>query len=102
MIEQGTEQGGWEYKRTSNDFTFRWLQQDNCVCSVCHGTGAKIEFRYITRDYESDRVRNKICKNLQAHEHSFWICPKCLKTLVAKQDKTMYIKDLVNEVRADD
>ena len=81
MTEQGTDIGGWEYKRTPNDFHFRWLEQNNCICSVCHGTGAKIEFRYVTRDYESARRKGKICKNLQAHEHSFWICPKCIESL---------------------
>lgn len=85
MIEQGNDRYGAEYKRTDNDFHFKWLEQDNCVCNICHGTGAKIEFRYITRDYASDRQKNKICKTLQAHEHSFWICPKCLDNLNTKK-----------------
>lgn len=85
MIEHGTDRYGAEYKRTSNDFGFRWLEQDNCICSICHGTGAKIEFRYITRNYESPRTK-KICKNLQAHEHSFWICPICLYRLDSKSN----------------
>lgn len=85
MIEQGIDIYGAEYKRTSNDFNFRWLEQDNCVCSICHGTGAKIEFRYITRNYESP-ITKKICKNLQAHGHSFWICPICLYRLDSKSN----------------
>jgi len=83
MIEQGTEKGGWEYKRTSNDFHLRKLEQDNCVCSICHGSGAKIEFEYVTRNYQSPRTK-KICKTLQAHGHSFWICPTCIKNMVSK------------------
>ena len=83
MTDQG-EIHGWEYKRAGNDFRFRWLEQDNCVCSICHGTGAKIEFEYVTRNYESARRKGKICKNLQAHEHSFWICPICLLKLDSK------------------
>ena len=87
MTEQGTDIGGWEYKRTSNDFNFRWLEQSNCVCSICHGNGAKIEFEYVTRNYESDRRKGKICKTLQAHGHSFWICPTCLYNLNTKAIK---------------
>lgn len=81
MSEHGIDEYGAKFKRTSNDFCFRWLEEDNCVCCICHGTGAKIEFRYVTRDYESARRKGKICKNLQAHEHSFWICPKCSDNL---------------------
>lgn len=84
MTEQGVDNYGAEYKRTSNDFNFKRLEQNNCVCSICHGTGAKLEFRYITRNYESKRVKNRICKDLQAHEHIFWICEKCIKNLVNK------------------
>lgn len=80
MIEQGTDSYGAEYKRTSHDFSFKFLTQDNCVCNICHGIGAKWGFRYVTRNYQSPRTK-KICKTLQAHEHSFWICPKCLQNL---------------------
>ena len=84
MTEHGTDNYGAEYKRTSNDFRFRRLEQDNCICSVCHGTGAKIEFEYVTRNYASARCKGKICKSLQAHEHSIWICPACIDNLVNK------------------
>ena len=93
MTEQGTEASGWEYKRTSNDFHFRKLEQNNCVCSVCHGSGAKIEFRYVTRNYAG--AKGRICKTLQAHEHSFWICSICAENL-AWQFRGL-VKDLVNE-----
>ena len=93
MTEQGTEAGGWEYKRTSNDFHFRKLEQNNCVCSVCHGSGAKIEFRYVTRNYAS--AKGRICKTLQAHEHSFWICSICAENLTKKSQGL--VKVLVNE-----
>jgi hypothetical protein len=85
MVEQGIDSYGAEYKRTDNDFHFKWLEQDNCMCNICHGTGAKIEFRYITRDYASNRQSKRICKTLQAHENSFWICPKCLDNLNTKK-----------------
>ena len=84
MTEQGTDRYGAEYKRTDNDFHVRYLEQDNCICSVCHGTGAKIEIRYVVRNYESERVKKKICKNLQAHERSLWICPKCIDNFKQK------------------
>ena len=40
-MEQGSDRYGSEYKRTDNDFGFRWLDQDNCICDICHGTGGK-------------------------------------------------------------
>ena len=84
MTEQGTDRYGAEYKRTNNDFHVRYLKQDNGVCSVCHGTGAKIEIRYVVRNYESAMVKKKICKNLQAHGRSLWICPKCIDNFKQK------------------
>ena len=90
MIDKGVDRLGCEYKRTSNDFHFRWLEQDNCICNICHGTGAKIEFEYVTRDYESNRKKGKICATLQAHGHSFWICPECLNNL---NEKAKVIKE---------
>ena len=98
MTEQGTDRYGAEYKRTSNDFHFRILEQDNCVCSICHGTGAKIEFEYVTRNYESARKKGNICKSLQAHAHSFWICPICLYRLDSKANSIKeYVKKLFRE-----
>lgn len=84
MIEQGTDKYGAEYKRTDNDFCIRKLDANNCVCSICHGTGAKISIRYVVRNYESARVKGKICKNLQAHERSLWICPECINNFKHK------------------
>ena len=98
MIETGKDHYGAEYKRTSNDFGFRWLEQDNCACGICHGIGAKIEFEYVTRNYESARRKGKICSTLQAHRHSFWICPTCLTNLNKKAEKVKdLVKDLVKE-----
>ena len=82
--DSGTDSYGAEYKRTPNDFVFRRLKQDNCICSICHGTGAVMEFEYVTRNYESARRKGKICKTLQAHGHRFWICPHCIDNLVNK------------------
>lgn len=95
MIDQGKDRYGAEYKRTSNDFHFRRLEHDNRICSICHGTGAKIEFEYVTRNYESAKQKGKICKNLQAHRHSFWICPTCIENLVNKSQGL--VKVLVKE-----
>jgi len=83
MTETGVDRYSAEYKRSENDFRIKWLEQDNCVCSICHGTGAKVEIRYITRDY-ADR-RGKIQDELQAHEHSVWICRKCLANFNQKR-----------------
>ena len=81
MIEQGIDNYYAEYMRTSNDFRLRRLDQDNCVCSICHGTGAKWAFGYVIRDYESDTQKRKICDTLQAHGRSFWICQRCIENL---------------------
>lgn len=80
MTEQGIDSFGCEYKRTEHDFVFRHIQQENCCCSICHGTGAKYKFRYVIRNYKSPRTA-KICKTLQAHERSFWICQECLDNM---------------------
>ena len=93
MTEQGIDNYGNEYKRTSNDFRFRWLEHDNCCCSVCHGIGAKIEFAYVTRNYQSPRTK-KIGKGLKAHGHSFWIFPTCLENL---NDKAKAVKERLND-----
>lgn len=90
MTQKGRDLGGWEYKRTSNDFYFRRLEQDNGVCSICHGTGAKIEVRYRTRNYMS--AKGKICKNLQAHEHYIWLCLFCMKNFSEKFEKDLGLK----------
>lgn len=47
MTEKGIDRYGAEYKRTNNDFHIRYLEQDNGICSVCHGTGAKIGIQYM-------------------------------------------------------
>lgn len=78
VIEQGIDRLGVEYKRTSDDFALRHIERDNCCCSICHGIGARWGFAYVTRNYQSPRT-NKICKTLQEHKHSFWICPRCLE-----------------------
>lgn len=80
--EHGTDRYGAEFKRTSNDFRLRYLTQDNCVCGICHGVGAKWEFVYVTRNYRNPRTK-RICKTLQAEARSFWICPRCLENLNA-------------------
>lgn len=84
MTEQGTDRYGAEYKRTDHDFRIMYLEQDNFICSICHGTGAKIEVQFVVRNYESARVKNKICKRLQAHERWIWICPKCINNFKQK------------------
>lgn len=100
MSEQGVDKYGAEFKRTHNDFRFRKLEQDNCVCSICHGTGAKIEFEYVTRNYASARKKGKICDTLQAHRHSFWICQRCTDNLVNKSHGL--VKVLVNAERREE
>ena len=82
-VEQGVDKLGCEYKRTNHDFIVKPLAQDNCICNICHGTGAKWAVRYVTRDYASDRQKNRICNTLQAHGHNFWICPACLENFTA-------------------
>lgn len=96
QVEHGTDDFGAEYKRTQNDFHLRFLTQENCACSICHGCGAKWEFRYVTRNYKSHRT-GKICKTLQANEHSFWLCPKCLENMAKNTCIQIHIGGLTNE-----
>jgi hypothetical protein len=81
-VEKGVDGHGFDYKRAENDFGFRRLGAYS-ACSVCHGTGAIIEFSYVTRNYQSPRTK-KICKTLQEHEHSFWICPACADNMIER------------------
>ena len=81
-VEKGVDRLGIAYKRTTNDFNFRRLGALG-ACSICHGTGPIIEFRYVTRNYQSPRTK-KICKTLQEHEHSFWICTACANNMIER------------------
>lgn len=87
MNETGTDKYGSEFARSTEDFNFKKLTQNNCICNICHGTDAEIEFNYVTRDYSSKHSKRVICKTLQTHEHGFWICPKCLENLLNSNDK---------------
>ena len=84
MSEKGKDRCDLEYERSEDDFNFKWIAQDNAICDVCHGIGAKVEFSCTQRDYASDKTR-KICKTLQTHKNALWICPTCMKTLMQKQ-----------------
>ena len=81
---QKVDEYGFDYERKKDDFNVRKLKHDNCMCSICHGLGAKFEIGYVTRDYESDKTKGRICKRLQEHYHSFWICEPCLKNFWQK------------------
>lgn len=51
---------------------------DNCSCSICFRIGKVAKIEYYTQNYGSNKRKGKICKNLQKHPHSIWICEKCI------------------------
>lgn len=50
----------------------------NCFCNICHRAGRVAKINYYTQDYASNKRKGKICKTLQKHPHSIWICEKCM------------------------
>ena len=50
----------------------------NCICNICHGSGRVAKINYYTKDYGSNKRPGKICKTLQKHPRSIWICRKCM------------------------
>jgi hypothetical protein len=79
--QKGVDRLGTEYARASDDFKFTVLNGETHICSICHGTGAKLEIEGTIRDYASDKNPKHICKTLQKHSFSLWICPTCYETL---------------------
>lgn len=57
---------------------------DNCCCSICFRICQVAKIEYYTQDYESNKRKGKICKNLQKHPHSIWICGKCINDFLAE------------------
>ena len=51
----------------------------NCTCSVCFCQARVAKLKWYTQDYASNKRKGKICKNLQKHPHSIWICEKCMQ-----------------------
>ena len=52
---------------------------DNCCCNICFRVGKVAKIKYYTHNYGSNNRPGKICKNLQKHPHSIWICQKCME-----------------------
>ena len=50
----------------------------NCYCDICHRANRVAKIKYYTQDYGSNKRKGKVCKNLQKHPHSIWICEKCM------------------------
>jgi len=50
----------------------------NCCCSICFRLGRVAKIKYYTQNYASNKRKGKICKRLQKHPHSIWICEKCM------------------------
>lgn len=59
-------------------FTVEISEYTNCICSICHRLGRVAKLKWYTQDYASNKRKGKICKTLQKHPHSIWICEKCM------------------------
>ena len=51
----------------------------NCSCNICFRVGRVAKIKYYTQDYGSNKRPGKICKRLQKHSHSIWVCEKCME-----------------------
>ena len=49
----------------------------NCCCDICFRLGRVMKVRYYVQDYRSNKRKDKICKTLQKHPRSIWICERC-------------------------
>lgn len=50
----------------------------NCICDICHGGGRVAKIDYYKKNYRSNKRPGKICKTLQKHPISIWICERCM------------------------
>lgn len=59
-------------------------------CSVCfkHVDKKIVKLKWYTQDYASNKRKGKVCKTLQKHPHSIWICDKCIEDLKSEWWKT--------------
>lgn len=95
--QKGVDRLGAEYARASDDFKFTVLNGETHMCSICHGTGAKLQIEGMIRDYASDKNPKHICKTLQKHPFCLWICPTCYETL--KRARSMVDERLIKDPR---
>lgn len=59
-------------------FRIEVSEYPNCCCNICHRLSHVAKIEYYTQDYGSNKRKGKICKKLQKHPHSIWICEKCM------------------------
>lgn len=59
-------------------FTVEISKATNCCCNICFRLGRVAKISYYTQSYESNKRKGKICKRLQKHPHTIWICEKCM------------------------
>ena len=52
---------------------------ENCCCNICFRVGKVAKIKYYIQDYGSNKRPGKVCKNLQKHPRSIWICEKCME-----------------------
>ena len=60
-------------------FSVEISEYTNCCCSVCFRSARVAKIKWYTQDYASNKRKGKICKNLQKHPHSLWICESCMQ-----------------------
>ena len=55
------------------------MGENGCTCSICRSVGRVTKIKWYEQDYESNKQKGKICKTLQKHTHSVWICEECME-----------------------
>lgn len=58
-------------------FSVEISEYTNCCCNICFRTGRVMKIKYYVQDYASNKRKGKICKTLQKHPRSIWICERC-------------------------
>lgn len=61
-------------------FEITYSEANNCGCGICFKLNHVMRVKWYTQDYASEKT-GKICKNLQKHPHSLWVCRDCYRDL---------------------
>ena len=69
-------------------YSIELSENTNCSCQICFRLGRVAKIQYYTQNYGSNKRKGKICKTLQKHPHSIWICEKCLNDFKSEWIRT--------------
>lgn len=78
------------------NFCFERTISEYAQCDCCHKVSGVVKIHYTVRNYESKTGR--LCKKLQAHRRSYWLCRDCFGELLTEYEQA---QDRLTEWRTD-